>query len=118
MDVAAANAARHDDHLARINPIIVERYLTRIANGELLQCDPAPLGDDGFFYLSTSPAVGPAPTGLTRASSGAAGVDLASVAAANRLGRTAAPVELLDELGGLGLILAQLSDSTGGVAVE
>ena len=57
VDVAAANAARHDDHLARINPIIVERYLTRIANGELLQCDPAPLGDDGFFYLSTSPAV-------------------------------------------------------------
>ena len=57
VDVAAANAARHDDHLARINPIIVERYLTRIANGELLQCDQAPLGDDGFFYLSTSPAV-------------------------------------------------------------
>ena len=57
MDVAAANAARHDDHLARINPIIVERYLTRIAKGELLRCDPAPLGDDGFFYLSVSPAV-------------------------------------------------------------
>ena len=44
------NAARHDDHLARVNPIIVERYLTRIAKGELLRCDPAPLGDDGFFY--------------------------------------------------------------------
>ncbi len=57
VDAAAANAARHDDHLARINPIIVERYLTRIANGELLRCDPAPLGDDGFFYLSASPAV-------------------------------------------------------------
>ena len=57
VDVAAANAARHDDHLARVNPIIVERYLTRIAQGELLRCDPAPLGDDGFFYLSASPAV-------------------------------------------------------------
>ncbi|MXW97847.1 MAG: DUF3883 domain-containing protein [Acidimicrobiaceae bacterium] len=57
VDPAAANAARHDDHLARINPIIVERYLTRIANGNLLQCDPAPLGDDGFFYLSASPGV-------------------------------------------------------------
>ena len=57
VDVAAANAARHDDHLARINPIIVERYLTRIEKGDLLRCDPAPLGDDGFFYLSVSPAV-------------------------------------------------------------
>ena len=57
VDVAAANAARHDDQLARVNPIIVERYLTRIARGELLRCDPAPLGDDGFFYLSASPAV-------------------------------------------------------------
>ena len=57
VDVAAANAARHDDHLARINPIIVERYLTRIAKGEPLRCEPAPLGDDGFFYLSASAAV-------------------------------------------------------------
>ena len=57
VDVAAANAARHDDHLARVNPIIVERYLTRIANGSLLQCDLAPVGDQGFFYLSASPAV-------------------------------------------------------------
>ena len=50
VDVAAANAARHDDHLARINPIIVERYLTRIAKGNLLRCGTAALGD-GFFYL-------------------------------------------------------------------
>ena len=57
VDVAAANAARHDDHLARVNPIIVERYLTRIANGSLLRCDPAPVGDQGFFYLSASLAV-------------------------------------------------------------
>ena len=49
---AAANAARHDDHLARINPIIVERFLARIAQGNLLQCEPAPLGSKGFFYLS------------------------------------------------------------------
>lgn len=57
VDVAEANAARHDDHLARINPIIVERYLTRIAKGNLLRCEPAPLGDEGFFYLSASPAL-------------------------------------------------------------
>ena len=57
VDVAAANAARHDDYLARVNPIIVERFLTRIVKGNLLRCDPAPLGDNGFFYLSASPAV-------------------------------------------------------------
>ena len=57
VDGAEANAARHDDHLARINPIIVERYLTRIAKGSLLRCEPAPLGDEGFFYLSATPAV-------------------------------------------------------------
>ncbi len=57
VDPASANAARHDDHLARVNPIIVERYLTRIANGNLLRCDPAPVGDQGFFYLSAFPAV-------------------------------------------------------------
>ena len=55
VDATAANAARHDDYLARVNPIIVERFLTRIAKGELLRCDPAPIGDDGFFYLSVSP---------------------------------------------------------------
>lgn len=54
MDVA--NAARHDDYLARVNPIIVERYLTRVANGKLLLCDKAPVGDDGFFYLSVPPS--------------------------------------------------------------
>ena len=57
VDAAAANAARHDDYLARVNPIIVERFLTRIAKGELLRCERAPMGDDGFFYLSVSPTV-------------------------------------------------------------
>ena len=57
VDAAAANAARHDDHLARVNPIIVERYLTRIVGGNLLRCDPAPVSDKGFFYLVASPAV-------------------------------------------------------------
>lgn len=57
VDVEAANAARHDDYLARVNPIIVERYLSRVAKGRLLRCDPAPVGDDGFFYLSASPNV-------------------------------------------------------------
>ena len=44
MDVAAANAARHDDHLARINPIIVERYLTRIEKGRTAAMRSGSLG--------------------------------------------------------------------------
>ena len=56
VDAAEANVARHEDHLARINPIIVERYLARIANGGLLQCERVALGE-GFFYLSASPSV-------------------------------------------------------------
>ena len=56
VDVAAANAARHDDHTARVNPIIVERFLGRIAAGGLLKRDLAPVGDTGFYYLSTSQA--------------------------------------------------------------
>ena len=57
VDVTAANAALHDDYLARVNPIIVERFLKRIGEADLLRCEPAPMGDNGFFYLSTSPAV-------------------------------------------------------------
>ena len=57
VDVTAANAALHDDHLARVNPIIVERFLKRIGQANLLRCEPAPMGDNGFFYLSTSSAV-------------------------------------------------------------
>ena len=53
VDVAAANSALHDDHTARINPIIVERFLGRIASAGLLKCDPAPI-DEGFYYLSVS----------------------------------------------------------------
>ena len=57
VDVESANAARRDDYLARVNPIIVERYLSRIAKGNLLRCEPAPVADHGFFYLSASPDV-------------------------------------------------------------
>ena len=53
VDVVAANTARHDDNLARVNPIIVERFLDRIAKGELLNCKPAPVGDPGIL-LSVS----------------------------------------------------------------
>ncbi len=56
VDAAEANAARHDDYLARVNPIIVKRYLDRIAKGGLMQCEPVALGE-GFFYLSASSSV-------------------------------------------------------------
>ena len=54
VDVPTANAALHDDHIARVNPIIVERFLNRIESGGLLECRPAPIGDEGFYYLSAS----------------------------------------------------------------
>lgn len=52
VDVAAANRARQDDTLARINPIIVERFLSRVEAGNVLTCSPAPVGSTGFYYLS------------------------------------------------------------------
>ncbi len=54
VDVPTANAALHDDHIARVNPIIVERFLDRIESGGLLECHRAPIGDEGFYYLSAS----------------------------------------------------------------
>ena len=54
VDVPTANAALHDDHIARVNPIIVERFLDRIEAGGLLGCHRAPIGDEGFYYLSAS----------------------------------------------------------------
>lgn len=54
VDRPAANAARHDDNLARVNPIIVERFLDRIVKGKLLRCEPAAVENEGFFYLSAS----------------------------------------------------------------
>ncbi|MYB43810.1 MAG: DUF3883 domain-containing protein [Acidimicrobiia bacterium] len=56
VDMPTANAARHDDYIARVNPIIVERFLDRIVSGKLLKCSPAPIGDEGFYYLSASTA--------------------------------------------------------------
>ncbi|MCY4369241.1 MAG: helicase-related protein [bacterium] len=56
VDVPTANAALHDDHIARVNPIIVERFLDRIESGGLLECHLAPIGDEGFYYLSASTA--------------------------------------------------------------
>ena len=56
VDEAAANAACHDDHTARVNPIIVELFLVRIADGGLLRRSRAPVDDEGFYYLTASQA--------------------------------------------------------------
>ncbi len=54
VDTETANAARIDDIVARVNPVIVEHFLERAASASLIGCRPAPLGD-GFYYLSTDP---------------------------------------------------------------
>ncbi len=56
VDAPAAYAALHDDHIARVNPIIVERFLDRIKSSGLMECKPVPIDDDGFYYLSASTA--------------------------------------------------------------
>ena len=56
VDETAANAVRHDDRTARVNPIIVELFLARVADGGLLRRSRAPLADKGFYYLTASQA--------------------------------------------------------------
>ena len=55
VDTEAANAARNDEVVARVNPVIVEHFLERAASANLVGCRPAPLGS-GFYYLSADPA--------------------------------------------------------------
>lgn len=51
VDVAAALAALHDDQLDRINPAIVEAYLTRLAAGGALRVAPHAAGP-GLYTVS------------------------------------------------------------------
>ena len=55
VDAATANAARIDEVVARVNPVIVEHFLERAASADLIGLESAPL-DPGFFYLSVDPA--------------------------------------------------------------
>lgn len=55
IDVNAALTAFHDDRLERINPHIVERFLSRVASAGLLSVQRAALADQGLWYLT--PAV-------------------------------------------------------------
>ena len=40
VDTDAADAARHDDRLSRVNPTVVERFLTRLTDAGLIGCKP------------------------------------------------------------------------------
>ncbi len=52
VDTDAANTARHEDRITRINPIIVERFLSRAQEASLITLDKAPIRDEGFYYIS------------------------------------------------------------------
>ncbi|MYC41938.1 MAG: DUF3883 domain-containing protein [Acidimicrobiaceae bacterium] len=52
VETAVADGVRIDEVVARVNPVIVEHFLERVASAGLISCGPAPLGE-GFYYLST-----------------------------------------------------------------
>ena len=56
VDTATADAARIDEVVARVNPVIVEHFLERAVSASLLGREPAPLGD-GFCYLTANTAI-------------------------------------------------------------
>ncbi|MCY4163682.1 MAG: helicase-related protein [bacterium] len=55
VDVATANVARNEDRIARVNPIIVERFLSRVEDGALITLEKSPIRDEGFYYISEPP---------------------------------------------------------------
>ena len=57
VDTDAADTARRDDRLGRVNPIIVERFLDRADKANLIDCQKASIADEGFFYLTSTPSV-------------------------------------------------------------
>ena len=52
VDTDAANAARIDDAIARVNPVVAEAFLGRLAAAAIV--DVGKTIDDGFFLLSTN----------------------------------------------------------------
>ena len=56
IDTEAANTARIDEIVARVNPVIVEHFLEQAASADLIGLQQAPLGD-GFYYLSVDPTI-------------------------------------------------------------
>jgi len=56
IDANAALTAFHDDRLERINPHIVERFLSRVADAGLLDVELTPIADQGLWYLTPNAA--------------------------------------------------------------
>jgi superfamily II DNA or RNA helicase len=51
VDLARAVEAIQDEHLERINPHFVERFLRRLHSSGLVRLAPSPLADEGLFLL-------------------------------------------------------------------
>ena len=62
VELAKAIASLHDERLERINPHVVERFLTRLARAGLLRIERAAIADEGLWFLS--PAGVPLPLGF------------------------------------------------------
>jgi len=54
VELAKAISSLHDERLERINPHIVERFLTRIARAGLVTMERSAIADDGLWYLSAA----------------------------------------------------------------
>ncbi|MGA2805141.1 MAG: helicase-related protein [Acidimicrobiales bacterium] len=76
VELAKAFSSFHDERLERINPHIVERFLTRIARAGLVDMHRSAIADEGLWYLTPRDALPLAqefPAGRTlMATSGAA----------------------------------------------
>jgi superfamily II DNA or RNA helicase len=94
VNLAKAISSFNDERLERINPHIVERFLTRIARAGLIDMQPSAVADKGLWQLTPQVALGPVrgfPMGRTLiATSGAAKRD-----AVNSGGAAAGPAIIL-----------------------
>jgi superfamily II DNA or RNA helicase len=54
VELAKAIASLHDERLERINPHIVERFLTRIARAGLIALQRSAVADEGMWHLSSA----------------------------------------------------------------
>ena len=54
VELAKAIASLHDERLERINPHIVERFLTRIARAGLIALQRSAVADEGMWHLSAA----------------------------------------------------------------
>ncbi len=55
VDMPVADTARHEDRIARVNPVIVERFLDRAHRASLIALEQTTIRDEGFYYISEPP---------------------------------------------------------------